>query len=36
VRAGQITLHQAESRSSQPSELRKLVESGGGVQLAAV
>jgi twitching motility protein PilT len=36
VRAGQITLNQAESRSSQPTELRKLVQSGGGPQLAAV
>ena len=36
VRSGQITLNQAESRSSQPTELRKLVESGAGPQLTAV
>ncbi len=36
VRTGQITLNQAESQSSQPSELRKLVQSTGGAQLAAV
>ena len=36
VRAGKITMATAESRSSQPAELRKLVASGGGIALQAV
>jgi twitching motility protein PilT len=31
VRQGQITMATAESRSSNPTELRRLVESGGGM-----
>jgi hypothetical protein len=30
VRAGKITMKMAESRSSNPLEVRRLVESGGG------
>jgi twitching motility protein PilT len=30
VRTGQITMSTAESRSSNPTELRRLIESGGG------
>jgi twitching motility protein PilT len=36
VRAGRITLATAESRSSNPVELRKLVHSAATQQLAAV
>ncbi len=36
VRQGKITLNTAEGRSSNPAEMRKLVQSTGGVQLAAV
>jgi twitching motility protein PilT len=36
VRSGQITLATAETRSSQPAELRKLVHSGGAQALQAV
>jgi twitching motility protein PilT len=36
VRGGKITMATAESRSSQPAELRKLVHSAGSASLAAV